>query len=300
MLVTGAEGFLGRAVTRLLENSGKRVIALDKLVAPESRSQRTTTVACDVRNKAGLEVVFEQHQPFESLIHLAAILPTAAQRDPVRATEVNIDGGLHLLHLAQRFRVRRFVFGSSLSIYGTCAADQVVSEADRAAPEDLYGVAKLYVEQMGAAYAATSGMEFVSLRIGRVVGPGAQSTTSAWRSQIFELLQTNFSTDLALPYVESERVLLVHVDDAARALVMLLQQQKLAHTIYNAPCESWTVRELKQNLQALNPKLSVRTDDRAAKGNPRLVDWSRFRGEFGFSTMPIAERLKAAAQPGSG
>jgi nucleoside-diphosphate-sugar epimerase len=230
---------------------------------------------------------------------LAAVLPTAAQRDPVRATQVNIVGSLNVLELARRFRIRRFVFGSSLSIYGTCARDHVVSEADRAAPEDLYGAAKLYVEQMGTAEAASSDMEFVSLRIGRVVGPGAHSTTSAWRSQIFELLQANGAANLALPYVESERVLLVYVDDVARALVALLESQRLAPTIYNAPCESWAVRDLKTHLQLLNPNLQISMGDTFAKGNPRLLDWSRFRREFNFATVPIAERLSAAAQGGS-
>ena len=63
-------------------------------------------------------------------------------------------------------------------------------KADRAAPEDLYGAAKLYVEQLGKALADSGVLQFVSLRIGRIVGPGARSATSAWRSAIFELLQT--------------------------------------------------------------------------------------------------------------
>ena len=106
---------------------------------------------------ASLQQVFETRH-IGGIIHLAAILPTAAQRDPVRATQVNVTGSLHLLELAQRFEVKRFVFGSSLSVYGTCPADRFVSEADRAAPEDLYGAAKLYVEQLGEAYRQSHGV----------------------------------------------------------------------------------------------------------------------------------------------
>ena len=100
---------------------------------------------------------------------------------------------------ASATHVRRYRFGSSLSVYGTYAADQVVSEADRAAPEDLYGAAKLYVEQIGEAYRQSYGLEFVSLRIGRVVGGGAQSASSAWRSQIVELLPTRHAAELRCP-----------------------------------------------------------------------------------------------------
>ena len=294
VLVTGAQGFLGRAVSGILQRSGSPVIALDSIAADTlSASEPVGNVVCDITNKTDLETLFQNTQ-FGGIVHLAAILPTAAQHDPMRATHVNIIGSVNLLELAGRFSVPRFVFGSSLSIYGTCAANRVVSEAERAAPEDVYGAAKLCVEQVGSALATSSGLEFVSLRIGRVVGPGARSTTSAWRSEIFELLSAE-SGNIALPYTSSERVLLLHVEDAARALVTLLDASTPRHAIYNAPCESWVVQDLKNELQSLNPKLRVTSGDAYAKGNPRLLDASRFQNEFSFATRSIAERLRAAA-----
>lgn len=295
ILVTGAEGFLGRAVTRLLERLDQPVIALDSIVPRSvSDSESTIKVVCDIRNQARMERMFEEHR-VGAIIHLAAMLPTAAQRDPVLATQVNVEGSLNLLELARRFGVRRFIFGSSLSIYGAYPVDHVVSEQDRTAPEDVYGAAKLYVERMGVAFASLLGMEFVSLRLGRVVGPGAHSTTSAWRSEIFELLQTDRPAEIVIPYIRSERVLLLHVEDAAKALVTLLQPSPLAHATYNAPCESWMVDDLSNQLQALNPNLRITLGDKHAHGNPRLVDFSRFRSEFGFANVPMTERLRVAA-----
>ena len=159
--------------------------------------------------------------------------------------------------LAQRFEVKRFVFGSSLSVYGTCSADRFVSEADRAAPEDLYGAAKLYVEQLGEAYRQSHGLEFTSLRIGRVVGTGAESATSAWRSEIFEKLASTDASEILLPYVGSERILLVHVDDVAKMLVALLQAACPAHGVYNAVCESVIVSDLKHEVERLNSNVRV-------------------------------------------
>src|SRR3954464_5655400 len=294
VLITGAQGFLGRAVSGILQHLGSPLIALDSIaLESHSATETTSNVVCDITNKTDLETVFHNTR-IGGIVHLAAILPTAAQHDPIRATHVNLVGSMNLLELARSFRVPRFVFGSSLSIYGTCAPDRVVSEADRTAPEDVYGAAKLCVEQVGSALATSSGLEFVSLRIGRVVGPGARSTTSAWRSEIFELLSAE-SGNIALPYTSSERVLLVHVEDAARALVTLLDASSPRHAIYNAPCESWVVQDLKNELQSLNPKLRVTSGDAYAKGNPRLLDASRFQNEFSFATRSIAERLRAAA-----
>lgn len=296
MLVTGAEGFLGRALVRLLEHSDQRVITLDSSEPERSDPPSgVTKVRCDITDQHQMEKVFREYE-IENVVHLAAILPTAAQRDPVRATRVNVVGSLNLLELARQFGVARFVFGSSLSIYGSCSPDYVVSENDQAAPEDLYGAAKLYAEQLGKALADSGVLQFVSLRIGRIVGPGARSATSAWRSAVFELLQTRRPANLTLPYVGSERVLLIHVQDAARALMTLLQAPRPAHCIYNAPCESWVVNDLKLQLEALNPNIRVELGEADAKGNPRLLDWSRFQHEFEFSTTPIADRLQAAAR----
>jgi len=298
VLLTGGRGFIGRAAAKLLLRAGYRVVSLDLAPAVDSvedDGESVGDVVCDISNADQLQSVFEA-EPIGGIIHLAAILPTAAQRDPLRATQVNVVGSINLLEMARRFGVRRMVFGSSLSVYGTCAADEVVCEEKRAAPEDVYGAAKLYVEQIGKAYAERHGLEFVSLRIGRVVGPGAQSATSAWRSQIFELLGAAQATEIALPYLGSERILLVHVDDVARMLVTLLQASAPAHAVYNAPCESIVVADLKREVEALNANLKVKLGEEFAAGNPRLLDSSRFQKEFDFETVPIVEQLRRAAR----
>jgi hypothetical protein len=52
---------------------------------------------------------------------------------------------------------------------------------------------------------------------------------------------------------------------------------------------------LKLQLQSLNPNIRVALGDAHANGNPRLLDSSRFKNEFAFSTTSIAERLRTAA-----
>jgi nucleoside-diphosphate-sugar epimerase len=292
-LVTGGRGFIGRAVGKLLQRKGYRVISADR--AEITSDGQNGEIVCDIADSAQMRRVFEAER-IDGIVHLAAVLPTAAQRDPGLATQVNIQGSLNLLEMAHEFGVRRFVFGSSLSVYGTCAADRMIAELDRAAPEDLYGAAKLYVEQLGEAYLQTHGLEFVSLRIGRVVGPGARSTTSAWRSQIFEFLRTRERVEIALPYVFEERVLLLHVDDVARMLAALLQTPSIAHSIYNASCESFVVADLKRCVEKLNANIHVKTGDAWASGNPRLLDSSRFCDEFSFTTAPIVDRLREATR----
>src|SRR5262249_42827629 len=121
------------------------------------------------------------------------------------------------------------------------------------------------------------------------------STTSAWRSEIFEKLRATDSTMTKIPYAESERILLVHVEDVARMLLELLRAERLGHTVYNAGCESVIVAELKSALERLNPRLQVKLGGNDVVGNPRRIDWSRLAKEFGFKVIPIFEQLAKAA-----
>jgi nucleoside-diphosphate-sugar epimerase len=273
------------------------VLALDQPEAATQGARHSSLgreIGIDITDREQLRSLF-QARPIAAIVHLAAILPTMAQHEPARATEVNVGGSLNLLDMARQFGVRRFIFGSSLSVYGTRPAEQVVTEMDRAAPEDLYGTAKLYVEQLGEAYRLAHGLEFVSLRIGRVVGPGARSATSAWRSEIFEHLGTATPAEIEIPYAESERILLVHVEGVAEMFLQLLRPQRPAHGVYNAACESVVVGELKRELERLNPRLQVKLEGRTVVGNPRQVDWSRIAGEFGVRVGPMFQQLASDA-----
>src|ERR1700722_582512 len=208
VLITGGRGFIGRTATKLLQRTGYAVISLDTSSLPVGHDQQSVReVTCDIADAQGLQRAFEGGA-IDVILHLAAVLPTAGQQEPKRATDVNIAGSVNLLEMARRFGVRRVIFGSSLSVYGAYAANRAVSETDRAAPTDLYGAAKRYVEQLGKSYRERYGLDFVSLRIGRVVGPGARSATSAWRSEIFELLSARQPVEISVPYLGSERVLL--------------------------------------------------------------------------------------------
>src|SRR5579864_1972803 len=153
ILVTGARGFIGRAVRKLAQREGYSVLAVDQVAMEPGAGSFGIgrEILLDITDAKRLRGIFEARE-IAGVIHLAAILPTVAQREPLRATQVNVIGSANLLELAREFGVRRFVFGSSLSAYGTCPAGQVVPEESHAAPEDVYGASKLYVEQLGAAY----------------------------------------------------------------------------------------------------------------------------------------------------
>ncbi len=294
VLVTGGRGFVGRALVKLLRCKGYPVISMDRSPAPADEERGWLEVEGDVSKGPRFRSVVRDHR-IHSIIHLAAILPTAAHQDPVTAFEVNFEGGINVLAEARSLGVHRLVFGSSLSVYGTYPAGRVVSEDDDATPLDSYGAAKIFLEGRGLASREDGGMDFVSLRIGRVVGPGSNSVTSAWRSEIFELLKSKRPVEIFIPYRATEKILVVHVDDVAEMLVALLSASRAEHAIYNAPCEAILVGDLKRFVESLNPNVTIRLGDGQAVGNPQMLDFSRFQREFAVETIPLFDRLRKAA-----
>ena len=298
VLVTGGRGFIGRSVCALLAQEGYRILSVDQAndeALSSNPVQGYQNSRCDIANAAQLQTLFATER-IEGIIHLAAVLPTAAERDPFLATRVNIGGSINLLEMARQFAVRRFVFASSLSVYGTHSLQECISEEHRACPEDLYGTAKLYVERLGEAYRQQHALDFVSLRIGRVVGPGAQSQTSAWRSEIFECLGTKVPREITVSFRPAERLLLVHVDDVAKMLLLTLLQAGLTkHSVYNACCEPVSVADLKRELKTLNANVILKVGAGNSAGNPQSLNTTRFEHEFGFRPAPIFEQLRCAA-----
>src|SRR5437763_1919973 len=114
---------------------------------------------------------------FSAVIHLAGMLPTAFQSDPLDGADVNLTGSLRLIHHSIRTGVKRFVFASSMSVYGSSASERPLNEDDLTCPDDVYGTAKKTIEVIGENLSKAGAIEFIALRIARVVGPGIRKTS---------------------------------------------------------------------------------------------------------------------------
>lgn len=298
ILVTGGDGFIGRAVCATLHAQGKPVVALDRTPAGAPPADPAyLAVACDIRDKDHVEQVFRQHA-ITTVVHLASLLNTASRKNPRQATQVNVDGSLNVLEAARASGVSRVVYGSSISVYGSQPGSgrrRGVSETTPAAPEDLYGATKRYVEILGEAYRQRFGVQFVALRIASVVGPGAVNTSSPWRSEMFDKLALPEETDISFPYRGDEALPLVHVQDVAEMIAGLVAAERVSFPVYNSPSETWTLEELAGCIESLGEHVRVRLGQSNVSGIPSVVDGQRFTTEFGFSPTPLREHLRGAA-----
>jgi nucleoside-diphosphate-sugar epimerase len=293
ILVTGGGGFLGTAVCAALAGRGLDVLASDRTFA---RPPEWPYLVGDLTDPGFLSVLFES-QGVDDVVHLAGLLNTASRLRPEEALRVNVGASLALLERARRAGVETFVFGSSISAYGSKRFAEFgrVAETVPASPDDVYGVAKRYVEVAGEAHRRAGGVGFVALRIAMVVGAGAGETASPWRSRLFEALGGDAPATIDIPYAEDEVIPLVHVDDVAEAIGGLLAVAPAAHTLYNGPAESWRGGDLAEYVGGLRREVTVTCGRARVEGIPQAIDDGRLAGELGLTPLPLRERLARAA-----
>jgi len=284
ILVTGAGGFIGRRVCAQLLRENLPFLGVDRRPpAPSMGSWRTV----DVTDRGAVAGLFRSYS-LDTVIHLAAMLPSACRLDPSQATAVNIAGSANLLEAAAAARVKRFVFGSSMSVYGHAGDGTPLSEDAAAAPVDLYGAGKRYVEIYGETLARRGALSFVALRIATVVGPGARHTASPWRSEIFEKVGSGVPQTIAIPFSAEAILSLVHVEDVARMLVLLATRADAPAPAYNTPAENWTAGALKGFLESLDPNVTVELGGAGQTATPPVADGARFVRDFAWHASTIA------------
>ena len=290
ILVTGANGFIGSQICRLLSARGYALLAIDRHFAS---SQPYPQFSGDIGSPDFLSEVMRTG-PFEAIIHLAAVLNTASREQPNEALRVNIGSSLTLLQLAVQFKVQKFLFGSSISVYGPkpFAEYGEVSEDQPAAPNTIYGVSKRYVELAGQDYHDQGAFQFVAVRIAMVVGPGAVNTSTPWRSQIFEQLRARQPTRIDLPFAPTDRLPLIHVADVAEVIQRLIHAEHPIYSIYNTPAENWRASDLAEYIHTLNQNVEVTCSPARSRGDPEAINGQRFTDEFNYQPVPLPQHFR--------
>jgi UDP-glucose 4-epimerase len=182
--VTGGAGFVGSNLAHALLERGDDVRVLDNF----STGQRQNLDGLDVEVVEGelrsYERVHAAVRGVEVVYHLGALgsVPRSVQ-DPLTSSAVNVEGTLNVLLAARDEGVRRVVFSSSSSVYGT-RDDLPVTEATAPDPISPYGVAKLAAERYCISFSRVyHSFETVVLRYFNVFGP-RQSPFSQYAAMV--------------------------------------------------------------------------------------------------------------------
>ncbi|MGE3540836.1 MAG: GDP-mannose 4,6-dehydratase [Candidatus Tectimicrobiota bacterium] len=183
ILVTGGAGFIGSHLCERLLADHHEVAILDDLndfYDPRLKEENLACIRCvgsvdfhqgDICDEALVQQLCKQFQP-EAIIHLAAragVRPSVAQ--PLLYERVNVGGTTILLEAARQYKVRKFIFASSSSVYGV--TNQVPFREDdlELQPISPYAATKIAGEKLAFTYAYLFGLDVTCLRFFTVYGP---------------------------------------------------------------------------------------------------------------------------------
>ncbi len=318
VLITGANGEIGHSlVNRLVETERYRIVTLDLTPASDQlRARCDATYAGNIMDRYLLDQVAAHHE-IEVVFHLAALLSTRGERDPELAHQVNVEGTLNLLRVAQAQSARhgkpvRFLFPSSIAVYGLpnlaekAAASRIKEEAWNV-PVTMYGCNKLYCEHLGRYYTnhhrqlgALSGAARLDFRSLRFPGLISADTVPTGGTSDFgpEMLHAAARGEPYACFVGPEaRIPFMAMPDAVTALVSLLEAERasLSSSVYNVSAFSLSAADIAARVRKAFPSADIRYQPDEVRARivdswPEDLDDGRARSDWGWSPAYDAER----------
>ncbi|MCC6434494.1 MAG: NAD-dependent epimerase/dehydratase family protein [Acidimicrobiales bacterium] len=222
-LVTGGTGFIGAEIVRMLLDRGEGPIAathrsnnLGRLAGLEDRVE---LVQLDLADAERTAQVVAKVAP-ERIFHFGAILTGPGEQDPPALLQANAVGFISLIEAARLAGTQQLIFASSIGTYGCDLGAPPISDLTLQRPNTVYGVTKVFGENLGAYYRTRYGMDFRGLRYPSIVGPGVTTWSLAqYTSWMIEkpILGEPFEV-----WVKPEAAIaLLYYKDAARAALDL-------------------------------------------------------------------------------
>ncbi len=218
IFITGATGFIGIHLSKLLVNNGHEVTAL---LRTESKKELLPPEVDIIKGDLSL---FEKEDlelpPFDVVVHLAGVIFAS---DDAGYMKYNYTAVKELIWCLQRqnWKLKRFVFASSLAAAGPSGRDKILTEQDIPNPVDPYGRAKLAAEEF---LSTVSSFPTTSFRPAIVLGPGDENSLT-----LFQMAKNRvgMSVDGKPQYIS-----FVDVDDLNEAIVKMISDTSLVHKKY--------------------------------------------------------------------
>ena len=251
VLITGANGFIGSHVTKLMESLGHEVVPMD--VLPRSRDLsllgiNTPSYIMNVTDTRAFRALCEKERP-TYLFHAAH-----PPRDETPSVlDYCYDAMTNILEAAKDLKFQRVVHSSSASIYGQLMKPDVslVKEDDAVTIYStyFYRAAKTVSEWMGNYYKEKHGVDFVALRYSSVYGPGLYRSIPLG-------LKKGILGRPCRPFLTRPLDDLIYVDDVVDAVRRAMFTDRPLSRAYNIGLDkAYTSEDLKRAIQNALPDL---------------------------------------------
>ncbi len=299
ILVTGGAGFIGSHVADAFIDAGHDVVIVDNLHTGKEANihPRARFYHADIRDRAALERVFQSEKP-DVISHQAALANVRESVErPAEYAEVNLVGSIHLLELARRHGISKFIYAST---GGACYGEPTklpVTEDHPVNPLDPYGASKHAFEHYLFLYRVNFQIRYTVLRYPNVFGPRQDPYGEAGVVAIF-----------AVKFLKGEQPIIngdglqtrdfVYVADIARANLLALDRGD--GEIFNLGTGVGTdINTIFRQLAAITASQAEPVHGPAKIGEVRFVYLDAARAKKGLGWEPqvsLAEGLKKTVE----
>ncbi len=245
VLVTGGAGFLGAAFAAQARAAGHDILTAD--VLPEANRSLD---ACDPNAIASLVAEVAPR----AIVHLAAGLTDAGERDPVGTVRLNALGTAAVFASAEATGVERVIYATSISAVGPSSG--AIGDDTRLAPGNVYGATKAFCEHLAAAMSTRPGAPaYLGLRFGYIYGPGR----GRGGRDVQQIIERVAAGERSIDYPDyPDAIDWTWIDDAARVLRHAIERPLPRNAVVNVVGDKRTIREAVAHLKRRYPDLNAR------------------------------------------
>jgi nucleoside-diphosphate-sugar epimerase len=304
IMITGGGGFLGLNIARSFVRKGESVLLVQRHAVPPHPllepywEKQVKQAAGNVLDWPFLIGLVKQYS-IESIVHGAFDTAAVTEQQNLKSglqqlVLVELEGSRNLLEITRIAGLRRLSFISSVDCYRGWPDECESWHEDAYLPPVSFspiGNCKRSVEQLGFLYAKICDISFVSLRVGRVYGPGA-STRHPIRTMVESAVK---GTRADLPMIPcSTRMHPVYAEDVGEATRLIHESKSLRHYIYNvSDGNNPSMLKVAETIRDLVPNSEIVLGSPGAEGAPyRGVDVHRIKEEFGFEFRNLRTGLE--------
>jgi UDP-glucuronate 4-epimerase len=240
ILITGAAGFIGFNLCKLLISKNYMVYGIDNFDNYYSISLKKKRIKIlkenknfffkkiDITNKKNL-IDFFKNKNFNFVIHLAAQAGVRySLLNPQKYIDVNIFGFLNIIDLSKKNNVKKFIYASSSSVYGE-SKKFPLKENQQLNPKNIYGLTKKLNEQIAKIYYDQFNLRSIGLRFFTIYGEWG-------RPDMFLLKLFNASFNKKKFYLNNygkHKRDFTYISDATNAVYELINKNNIKHDVIN-------------------------------------------------------------------
>lgn len=252
-LVTGNAGFIGSAIANQLLQSGHEVYGIDNLKTGyiENVNKNIQFINGDFSKNSVIEKL--QDKKFDAIFHIGGQSSGEISfEDPEYDLNTNTLSTLKLLQYALKTGCKKFIYASTMSVYGEQNGREQFCEIDKTDPKSFYAIGKLASEKYMSIFKKEFDIDYTVLRYFNVYGPGQnlnnmkQGMVSIYLKQFMDDTYNNVEVKGDINRFRD----FIFIDDVVNITIDALNNVKMHNEVLNiGTSKKTTVKEILQLLK---------------------------------------------------